>query len=757
FFDLLVDPADGERLWAATSEGLFASEDRGLSWVRHHSEMTFDLSLEPADPADPAASRELLAGCRDGVLRSEVGSADWRPLAIPGLPATLDRLEVCHAPSTRGVAFLAGAGQPERENGPSPYFFRRDADGQDFEAIDAPADLQTGQAWYDWHAAVDPEDADRLYVGAIELHRAERSDSGFTWTRLSARDDGPSIHPDQHAMAFDPQDPAVIYAANDGGLYASQDRGATWSSLNKGLAITEFQFIAHHRDADAWMIGGTQDNGTLRYEGLGLWYHVQDGDGGDCGASDEDPYTCFHTFYGMGVERSQTGGAWGSWDFVGPFVSSSENYPRGALFYPPVEVRGSLIVQAGKTVRLSSDGGERWRKVRLPEEAKRASALAIPDVDTVYVGTEAGHVYRIEREDGFWDRPKALASPTDGFISDLVVDPGDPERLWVTCSHLWRPGVFRSDDAGASWTAVSDGLPRIPINAIEVDPTSPDTVYVAADVGVHRSLDSGATWSVFADGLPNALVKDLLFHPPSRVLRAATQSRGVWEIAVDQPQGAAQDPDVQLFIRDSVVDTGLRAPSPSGVDDPFRPGEKAHWWQSPDIKIDAGPFETPEIDDLDFEIFGDSRDHRHRGHQFATGLRHEVAPRGQEVRVYVQVNNRGTESAERVAVRVFAAALTDDSAPPLDADFWDDPFTGTPDADAVWRPVADREFIDTVDPGRSRVLGFFWQVPDDAGDRIALLALASADNDALGAGDAETLGARHRRKAAVRFARIEDP
>ncbi|MEO1086768.1 MAG: hypothetical protein AAFY88_21250, partial [Acidobacteriota bacterium] len=479
FFDLLVDPLDGSRLWAATSEGLFASEDRGATWTRRHGEMTFDLSLEIADPDDPSAARELLAGCRDGVLRSTVGDDLWEPLAVPGLPPTLARMEVCHAPSKRSVAFLVGAGDPDTGRGPTPYFYRRGADGASFEAILAPDDLKTGQAWYDWHAAVDPEDPDRLYVGAIELHRGERrADGGFAWTNLSARDDGPSIHPDQHALAFAPDDPAVLYAGNDGGLYVSPDRGGEWTSLNKGLAITEFQFIADHRDTDAWMIGGTQDNGTLRYEGLGLWHHVQDGDGGDCGSSDVDPYTCFHTFYGMGVERSSDGGSWGSWEFMGPFVSSSENYPRGALFYPPVEVKDSLIVQAGAVVRLSSDLGERWRKIRLPDAAKRASALAIRDADTVFVGTEKGHIYRIERVGGIWRRPEALGFPTNGFVSDLLLDPNDPDRLWATCSHLWSPGVFRSDDGGATWVETSDGLPRIPINAIEVDPTSPDTVYV---------------------------------------------------------------------------------------------------------------------------------------------------------------------------------------------------------------------------------------------------------------------------------------
>lgn len=754
FFDLLVDPLDGSRLWAATSDGLFASTDGGETWQSHHGEMTFDLSIEAADPGNPSAPRELLAGCRDGILQSEASSGAWQPLDVPGLPQLLNRMEVCHAPSERGVAYLVGTGGPETGSGPTAYFLRRSGAGQAFQAIETPPGLKTGQSWYDWHAAVDPDDAGRLYVGAIELHRGERSAGGdFQWQNISARQAGSSIHPDQHAMAFDPTDPSAIFAANDGGLYASPDRGASWTSLNQGLAITEFQFIADHRDHDAWMIGGTQDNGTLRYEGLGLWHHVQDGDGGDCGASDQDPYTCFHTFYGMGMERSEDGGGWGTWDYIGPFVSSSENYPGGALFYPPVEVHGSLVVQAGRMVRLSSDLGERWRKIRLPAAARRASAVAIRDENTVFVGTERGHVYRIDRIDGIWRKAKALGFPTTGFISDLMIDPSDATRLWATCSDLWQPGVFRSDDGGETWSRRDGGLPSIPINAIEVDPTSPDTVFAAADVGVHRSLDGGDSWAPFADGLPNALVKDLLFHAPSRLLRAATQSRGVWEVAVDQ----ATQPDVELFLRDSVVDTGRRTPSPSGVADPFVKGEIANWWHCPDIKVDAGPFETASLDDVDFELFGDDRDLVDEGRQFRAGLVHEPAKRGRTARVYVQVNNRGIAAAKDVQVRVFAADFVQ-FLPFLEDDFWQDVFDRVPGADAEWQPVADAATIGSIDGGRSRVIGFEWDVLAGAADHIVLFAIASAENDELeAAGNRTSVTAPNLRKAGLKLIRIDDP
>jgi tetratricopeptide (TPR) repeat protein len=134
-----------------------------------------------------------------------------------------------------------------------------------------------------------------------------------------------------------------------------------------------------------------------------------------------------------------------------------------------------------------------------------------------------------------------------------------------------------------------------------VDPANPDTVYAALEVGVWRSTDAGTTWTSLNKGLPNALVKDLVFHAPTRMLRAATQSRGVWELAVDP----VPLPDVAIYIRDSSVDTGRATPSPSGVDDPFNLGQQTFWWNCVDIKVDAPPYQRPAVDDIDFDTFAD--------------------------------------------------------------------------------------------------------------------------------------------------------
>ncbi|HEY3384954.1 MAG TPA: hypothetical protein VGK46_00500, partial [Saprospiraceae bacterium] len=118
------------------------------------------------------------------------------------------------------------------------------------------------------------------------------------------------------------------------------------------------------------------------------------------------------------------------------------------------------------------------------------------------------------------------------FISDLYVDPNNLDRMWATSSAVGVHHCFRSNDGGESWVSFTKGLPKLPLNSIEVDPDDPKRVWVAADVGVYQSINGGNSWKALTKGLPNALACDLLYNPKAKLLRVGLRSRGVWEIDV---------------------------------------------------------------------------------------------------------------------------------------------------------------------------------------------------------------------------------
>ncbi|HKV37359.1 MAG TPA: hypothetical protein VJP89_23650 [Pyrinomonadaceae bacterium] len=521
FFEIVVDRANTNHLIAATTAGVFVSTDGGVTWVARRNGLSWAVSMAAA--GGPAA--EILAGCFDGVFRSIDGGTTWTSVALPGGPGAFDRVAVSIAPSNPDVAYVWGA------RSGAVYFYRRS--GGTWSAQPLPAGATAAQAWYDWYCAAAPDRDNQVYCGAIETFRGDFVGGVWTWINLTNKGaTGQSIHPDQHAIAIDANDPNTIYAGNDGGLFRSPDRGMTWIHCNNGLVISEFEYLAQNFGSSRWVIGGTQDNGTQRWTGDPTWIHVADGDGGDCAVNRTTPSTVFHTFFNMSPERSTTSGDFGTWSFIPPPILPGE----GSLFYPPFEASangGDTVAIGGDALYVSRNNMGSWTRIAFPT-AGRSSALYIPNATTVYVGTTTGEIYRTAWNGAAWTALTALTTPRPAaYVSDIHVDPGNPNRIWAT--YLTRSGgrVFRSDNAGVSWTDRSAGLPLLPVNAVEVDPLNSNRVWVALDLGVFETVNAGVSWSDFSASLPNSIIGDLSFHPHARVLRAGTRNRGVWEIPVD--------------------------------------------------------------------------------------------------------------------------------------------------------------------------------------------------------------------------------
>jgi hypothetical protein len=516
FYDIIVDRANGNHLLAATTGGVYESTNGGINWTLRKGGQCWDISMSPAG----GGSAEVLAAFGDGVYRSTNGGTTYAKVTLPGAPAGFNRLAVDISRSNPAVAYAFGA------SGANSFIFRRAAGGA-WALVASPAGLATGQAWYDWFLAVSTDNDSQIYLGAIEAYRGTLSGGSWTWVTISNKP-GQDIHPDQHAIAIDPSNANQIYVGCDGGLFSSPDRGINWTSLNNRLGITEIEYMAQDYGSSRWLMAGTQDNGSVRYTGSSAWDHIADGDGGDCGVNRAAPDIVYHSYYSMGMERSTTKGNFGSFSWIGP------NVPAGysALFYPPMEVNNNTVAQAGQTVYVSRNQGTTWTNVALPGGV--ASAMYIPNPDTVFVGMNNGNIYRIKWSGVAWSAAAALTSPRPGAnISDLFVDPANLNRIWATFTSMGGNRVFRSDNGGTSWVNCTPGLPNLPINAVEVHPGNANRVWVAADVGVYESLNAGASWTAFANGLPNSLAVDLLYHPHARVLRAGMRNRGVWEIPVD--------------------------------------------------------------------------------------------------------------------------------------------------------------------------------------------------------------------------------
>lgn len=185
-----------------------------------------------------------------------------------------------------------------------------------------------------------------------------------------------------------------------------------------------------------------------------------------------------------------------------------------------------------------------YRSIGPTRQSGRFVDFAIPlqQPGTYYAASASGHLWKTEDHGISWT---VLFQDQPVFsLGDIAVAPSNPSILYLgtgeannSRSTYWGDGVYKSTDAGESWTHV--GLPESHhIGRIVVHPTNPDIVYVAAlghlysenpERGLYRTADGGRTWDQIlapeVDGRTIGVVDVAMDPTDPQVLYAATYDK----------------------------------------------------------------------------------------------------------------------------------------------------------------------------------------------------------------------------------------
>jgi photosystem II stability/assembly factor-like uncharacterized protein len=291
-----------------------------------------------------------------------------------------------------------------------------------------------------------------------------------------------------------PSQPGVFYIGQvNGGVWKSDDYGRIWTPI-----------FDHESTQSIGAIAVAPSNPNIIYVGSGEGLHRPD------------------LSVGNGIYKSTDAGK--TWTHLGlrdgfqiPALAIDPRDPNRVFAavlghpYGPNEERGLF---------RSTDGGQTWQKVITKDENTGASDVEIdpsnPDViyasmwearegpwedNNEFNGTGGG-LFKSTDGGATW-HPLSNGLPKDLSQIYVAIAPTDPRRLYATIAIASGPlAVYRSDDAGDSWSKVTDD-PR-PSGRIgggdlaipRVDSKNPDIVYCASTVTM-RSTDGGKTWSGF--------------------------------------------------------------------------------------------------------------------------------------------------------------------------------------------------------------------------------------------------------------------
>lgn len=513
---------------AATNRGLYASVNSGASWTQR---IIGFATAVVGDATRPnvffAAVVQGSANPRTTMWRSQDGGISWVALPSPlPNPATFARMELATSAAAPGMVFaLAGDLQTREFAG----LYRWDDAQQRWTALAAQGLVTDGDAYpatfgqqadYDLALAVDPRNANRIWVAGVGAHRSD--DGGVTFRHTAEH-----IHVDWHSIAFSPSDPDQMAAGTDGGIYLSYDGGRTWRSRNQGLAITQvYQGLSVH-PSGLWLFAGLQDNNAIKYSGSTVWSNLSLlGDGGFTVVNKTDPSTVWVTHSFLNYVMRQARGVEEDSRANGIVFNDRAGIPRPLVMDP---VSSSTLYFGTHRVYRTTNEGLSWQQITddLTRGSGFISALAVAQADSrvIWVGTSDG-VLAVSRDAGAsWLR---LVFGTTRNFTRIVIDPADVNHVIATASTLNAPRATETRDGGQTFFAgIGANLPNIPVHVGVQIPNS-NVFMVGTDAGVLQTVNGGQTWTQGPPGLPLTIIHDLVYAPLTGTIYAGTFGRGVF-------------------------------------------------------------------------------------------------------------------------------------------------------------------------------------------------------------------------------------
>ncbi len=625
---LAVDPRDPNRVFAAVlghpygpndERGIFRSEDGGKTWQKvlsvdentGGSDIEIDLSRPDVLYASlwemrqgPWEDNNQFPGTSGGLFKSTDGGSTWHPLTR-GLPSNITQINVAIAASQpdRLYASLATTERGEYGSAAGLGVYRSDDAGENWHVAtnDPRPAMRIGGGDLSI-VRVDPKNPDVVYSVSIVTVRS--TDGGKTWSSIRGAPGGD----DYQNLWINPNNPNIILVVSDQGAIVTVNGGQTWSSwynqptaqlYHVGIANTfPYRVCAGQQESGSVCISSRGNDGEITFRD---WHPVATIEYGYVAPDPLDP----DIIYGGGrSEVSKYHWSTGQVQNVTPIPVRDPKFrtdrTEPTLFSP---IDPHTLYFASNVLFKTSDGGQSWQAIspdltrenpgvppsigtlasKNPDAGKQrgviyALAPSFQNINTLWAGTDDGLIW-ITRDGGKnWNNITPPEVTAWSKVTQIEASHFDEQSAYASVSRFrvddLHPYIYRTHDAGKTWTLISSGLPAdAPADTVREDPAQKGLLFAGTENSVWLSFDDGDHWQSLQLNLPHTSMRDFAIHKNDLIV--ATHGRSFWILdditPLRQLADAKAGSDAYLF----KPEAAYRVRRSTNPDTPIPPDEPA--------------------------------------------------------------------------------------------------------------------------------------------------------------------------------------
>ncbi len=567
--DIVFIAAQGSLYGNSLERGVFKTTDGGKNWTKvlFVDEMTgcSEISMDMNNPLVLYAAMwehgrlpwKIKSGGRgSGLYKSVDGGNSWVQLKN-GLPDEMGKMAISVCRSNPEKVYALIESDSEKTN--KGLFVSNDA-GINWSLVSNDHRL-VQRAWYYIELFTDPKNENTIFV--LSAQALKSIDGGKSWEEVQ----GP--HGDYHDLWINPNEPKNMAIADDGGVSITVNNGKTWS-LQTGMPTAQMYRINTDNSFPYRIYGGQQDNSSISIASRELGSSGISRESWTASAGGESAFLAFDP----DNPRYILGGSYqGTIEVLDTKAKAGTNIMAAPIQYLGMDAKDmkyrfnwnapiiwsqhepNTYFHGAQFVLRTTDFGKSWTAISPDltrnEKEKQGKgggpytneAVGAENYGTlsyiiesphekgvIWTGSDDGLVH-LTKDGGLTWHNVTPSGLKECLINAIEVSPHDPATVYIATTRYkfndHTPGLYKTTDYGKTWEKIISGIDSESFTrVVREDPIKKNLLFAGTENGVYISVDGGHSWKSFQLNLPVVPITDLKIHQGNLI--AATSGRSFW-------------------------------------------------------------------------------------------------------------------------------------------------------------------------------------------------------------------------------------